>query len=203
MKRYLTIAAISIAALAFQACDSASSLAKSLTGAWSGAPERLFDANTSSGTIIETYSFAPDDTIENGGAVTISALMSVTGAIEGTPGITEPVSLTASGYAMISGTWQAISADRVELTLDQNTLTVKVDPDAVVLNADMLTGGSAPASVASLKPKLAESISSQLREATARRFKPQMTLTSVTVKNANTLKFKIDKTAYTLTRQPD
>ena len=114
-----------------------------------------------------------------------------------------PISLTASGYAMISGTWQAISADRVELVLDQNSLTVRVDPDAVIINADMLTGGSAPADLTALKPRLSRIISDQLRDAVVQRYKPEMTMTSVSVKDGTTLKFKIDKTPYSLARQTE
>ena len=202
MNRYL-IMAFAATALAFQSCDRASSLSKELDGGWSGNPERLFDTQASSGTIIETYSFTPVDTIDNGGDVTISSLMSVTGAVNGVEGITMPISLTASGYAMISGTWQAISADRVELVLDQNSLTVRVDPDAVIINADMLTGGSAPADLTALKPRLSRIISDQLRDAVVQRYKPEMTMTSVSVKDGTTLKFKIDKTPYSLARQTE
>lgn len=203
MKHFLTMAAVIAAALSFNACDSASSLARDLTGAWSGTPERLFDADASSGTMIETFSFAAGDTIDNGGQFTVSALMSVTGALSGAEGITVPVSVTASGYAMITGTWQAISADRVKLLLDESSLMVKVDPDAVVINADMFTGTSAPANMATLKPQLAESIAAQLRHAVSGRYRPEMTMTGVSVKDGTTLRFKIDKSSYTFSRQPD
>lgn len=203
MKKLAGLVAAATLALAFQACDSSASLAKEIAGGWSGTPQSLFDADASRATIIETYSFAGNDSVKNGGTVVISALMSVTGAISGTEGIITPVSVTASGYAMITGTWQAVSADKIELTLDTGNITVKVDPDAVVVNADMLTGTSAPANMATLKPQLAQSITAQLNTEVARRYKPLETLTGVSIKDHNILRFKLDRTPYTLSRQPD
>lgn len=202
MKKILTLVAAAAIGIGFQSCDNASSLSKDLEGAWAGAPERLFESDASTGTIIETFTFVPVDTIKDGGNVTITSLMSVTGAVSGAEGITQPISVTASGSATISGTYHALSADRVELALDENSLSVKVDPDAVVINADALTGDSAPANVATLKPGLAQSISLQFNAAVRQRYTASETLRSLSIKDATTLKFKIEKTQYTLTRQP-
>ncbi len=202
MKKLLILMAAAVAGFGFQSCDNASSLSKDLEGAWAGTPERLFESDASTGTIIETFTFVPVDSIKDGGNVTVTSLMSVTGAVSGAEGITQPVSVTASGSATISGTYRALSADRVELTLDENSLNVNVDPDAVVINADALTGGSAPANVATLKPGLAQSITSQFGAAVRQRYPSSETLRSLSIKDATTLKFKIDKTSYTLTRQP-
>lgn len=186
-------------------CSGGSSLSEKLAGRWAGVPERLFDTSASSATMIETYSFAGSDSIENGGSVTISALISVTGAISGTEGITQPVSLTASGYATISGTWQALSSDKAALHLDANTLSVTVDPDAVIVSSDMLSesADSDNARLTSLRPQLSQSIAEQLRKAVSARYQPEITLTNVSIGNDNSrLKFKIDKISYTLSRQP-
>lgn len=202
MKKIFLIAAMAVVALAFQSCENASSLAKNLIGGWSSAPERLFDAEASSATVIETFSFAPVDTIKNGGQLTITALISVTGAMNGAEGIIQPVSLTASGYATLTGTWKAISADRIEVALDPETMTVNVDPSAVVINANAATGTAAAPDVDNLRPQLAQSISAQMQKAVEARFADVATLNSVSLKD-NTLKFKINKTAYTLTRQTE
>lgn len=202
MKKIFVIAAMAVVALAFQSCENASSLAKKLIGGWSGAPERLFDAGASSATVIETFSFAPADTIKNGGQLTITALISVTGAMNGAEGIIQPVSLTASGYATLTGTWKAISADRIEVTLDPEAMTVNVDPSAVVINANAATGTAAAPDVDNLRPQLAQSISAQMRKAVEARYADVETLNGVSLKD-NTLKFKINKTAYTLTRQAE
>ncbi len=202
MKKFAYLFAAASLALAFQACDNASSLSKDLEGAWTGNPDRLFDSQASSGTIIETFSFTPVDSVKDGGSVTVTSLLSVTGAVSGAEGITQPVSVTASGSASISGTYRCVSADRAEITLDPQTLTVNVDPDAVVVNADVLTGTSAPANMATLKPNLAQSIASQFRTAVSQRVPDSATLESLSIKDGTTLKFKIDKTTYTLTRQP-
>ena len=89
--------------LAVAGCSSAYNLAQKLLGAWSSVPERLIDTDASSATIIETYAFSPLDSVKDGGLIQLTSLISVTGAVQGTPGISTPVSLTASGYATVSG----------------------------------------------------------------------------------------------------
>jgi len=187
------------------ACSGASSLSEKITGRWAGVPERLFDTSASSATMMETYSFAASDSVENGGTVTVSALVSVTGAISGAEGISQPVSLTASGYAAVDGTWRAISGDKVELRLNMSTMTVAVDPDAVIVSSDMLSDSpdSDSARLTSLRPGLSKSIAGQLRKAVGKRYKPVMTLTNVAVDDhGSRLKFKIEKISYKLMRQP-
>lgn len=204
MKKAFYIFAAAALTLGIQSCENAASLARDLDGTWAGVPERLFETDASSGTVIETFTFAPADSVTDGGTVSISALTSVSGAVSGVVGITEPVSVTASGVASVNGSWKAISADRVELALDLGSMTVKVDPDAVVMNADILSDGPAPATMAQLKPQLAESIAAQLRKSIGERYAAMSQMDGVSIKdNGNTLRFKINKSSYSLTRQPD
>lgn len=198
----LTIAAVLMAGTMMVSCNSASKLAGELSGAWAGVPERLFDAGASSATVIETYSFVPVDSVKDGGNVMVTALMSVTAAVSGTPGIAYPVTVTASGYATINGTWTALSHDKIDLRLDQSTLNVSVDPEAVLVSTDM-EGNSDSANLTSLRPQLATSIRSQLQHAVSEHYRPQQILDHVSVIDGRTLKFKIDKASYTLSRQPD
>lgn len=186
-------------------CSGASSLSKNVEGRWAGVPERLFDTDASSATIIETYTFTPSDSVENGGNVTITSLVSVTGAISGAEGITQPVSLTASGYASISGKWTAVSDDKIDLALDSSTLTVNVDPDVVIVSTNVLSENpdTDSATLTNMKPLLSQSISTQLRKAVGERYGSSMTLNDVSVDSDNArMKFKIDKITYTLSRQP-
>lgn len=186
-------------------CSGASSLSKKVEGSWAGVPERLFDAEASSATIIETFTYTLSDSVDNGGNVTLTSLVSVTGAITGAEGITQPVSLTASGSATILGKWTAVSGDKIEISLDTTTMTVNVDPDAVVVSTNVLSDSpnSDSASLTGMKPQLAQSISAQLRKAVSERYGDSMTLSDVSVDDDNArMKFKVNKITYTLSRQP-
>ncbi|MBD5185033.1 MAG: hypothetical protein HDS92_00300 [Bacteroidales bacterium] len=202
MKKILPLLSLLAIGAAFQSCDNASTLSKELDGSWSGAPEPLFDSGASSATIIETWTFAPSDSSDTSGSLILTALTSVTGSISGAEGISVPVSVTASGYATVTGTWEALSVDRVNVALDPSSMTVKVDPDAVIINADVIGDAAAAPNVATLRPQLAESIKTQMEKAVSQRYADINQLTSVSVTdNSSTLKFKVNKTSYSLTRQ--
>ncbi|MBD5317115.1 MAG: hypothetical protein HDS11_05560 [Bacteroides sp.] len=202
MKKILPLLSLLAIGAAFQSCDNASTLSKELDGSWSGAPEPLFDSGASSATIIETWTFAPSDSSDTSGSLILTALTSVTGSISGAEGISVPVSVTASGYATVTGSWEALSVDRVNVALDPSSMTVKVDPDAVIINADVIGDAAAAPNVATLRPQLAESIKTQMEKAVSQRYADINQLTSVSVTdNSSTLKFKVNKTSYSLTRQ--
>lgn len=195
----LTVAA---ATATLSSCDSRGKLARELSGSWSGVPERLFDAPASSATILETYNFVPGGDASapaDSGVVIINSMVSVTGAINGIQGISIPVSVTASGFATIRGAFTVTGGDKVELNLDRSTLTVKVDPEAVLLSTDM-TEDADNATVMKLRPQLAQSICAQLQKAVGERYGAAMTLDDVSVKD-NTLSFKLNKTNYRFSRQ--
>lgn len=188
--------------LAVAGCSSAYNLAQKLLGAWSSVPERLIDTDASSATIIETYAFTPLDSVKAGGLIQLTSLMSVTGAVQGTPGISTPVSLTASGYATVSGKWTATSSEAVEITLDMSTLVVNVDPEAVLISTN-ISDDVDNALTEQLRPQFARSVRSQLLKAATERYSGVMKLSDVKIIDDTTLKFKLNKNPYTLTRQPE
>jgi len=183
-------------------CNRNTRLANAITGAWRGVPEQLFDVSTSSATIIETYSFSLSDSSSTGGPAIVTSLISVTGVVDGTEGISRPVSVTASGYTTIQGVWTATSGDEIELHLDRPTLSVNIDPDAVIVTGNTINNSNR-ASTAVMRPQLASSISEQLHAAMLSRYSPVQKLKNVSITDGKTLKFKIGKSSFTLTRQPD
>lgn len=202
MKRLFGMFAAVSLLLAVAGCSSAYNLAQKLLGAWSSVPERLIDTDASSATIIETYAFGPLDSVKDGGLIQLTSLISVTGAVQGTPGISTPVSLTASGYATVSGKWTATSSEAVEITLDMSTLVVNVDPEAVLISTN-ISDDVDNAVTEQLRPQFAKSVRNQLLKAATERYSGVMKLNDVRIIDDTTLKFKLNKNPYTLTRQPE
>ncbi len=202
MKRLFGMFAAVSLLLAVAGCSSAYNLAQKLLGAWSSVPERLIDTDASSATIIETYAFSPLDSVKDGGLIQLTSLISVTGAVQGTPGISTPVSLTASGYATVSGKWTATSSEAVEITLDMLTLVVNVDPEAVLISTN-ISDDVDNAVTEQLRPQFAKSVRNQLLKAATERYSGVMKLNDVRIIDDTTLKFKLNKNPYTLTRQPE
>ncbi|MCM1111094.1 MAG: hypothetical protein NC336_07800 [Clostridium sp.] len=176
-------------AVALVSCDESSRLASRIEGTWSGSPERIIDNEASTANIIETYEFVRNPGT-NGGDVRLTALVSVTGQITGGEGIIQPFSLSAAGVAAISGSWQADGDDDINLAWNDSTLTVSVDPSAVTLSMDMLTGESTP-TVDSLKPQLAESIRRQTRQALEYKFLGTRRISDIKIKD-NRMKCEIN-----------
>lgn len=198
MKKYIIGLAV-ITAMAFTACDSSSQLAKEITGTWSGTPQRLVDNSASTATIIDSYTFDRDSTGYNGGDVSITGVVSVTGQINGSDAIIQPFSLSASALATIKGTWQAVDGDEIRFNWDSNSLTVKVDPDAVVLSTDLLTGTEAPA-VDSMRPQLAESIRAQIAQAVEVKYLGIRKIDDIKIRKNGEMKFELHDQDYFFTR---
>lgn len=187
------------AAIGLFSCDNgAMRLSRDIEGSWSGAPEKLVQSGSSEATVIETYDFLGNDSI-NGGNIIINSILSVTGQITGSEAIVQPFSLTASGSATISGTWRAIDDDEISIALDPRTLQVNVDPDAIVLSSNILSGTEAP-SVDSIAPGIAAQIRSQMSQALEMRYLTIKHLDDVKIKD-NILKYEIADIDYLLQRQ--
>lgn len=182
------IAAVALLA-GVSSCNEKSRLADEMTGTWSSAPERLMDNAASSATIVENYTFIRNGN-ETGGDVTLSALISVTGSISGTDAIIQPFSLSAGAIANISGTWSAIDDDEIRLDWNDSTLTVSVDPSAVTISVNNLTGKDIP-TVDSLRPQLAESIRAQIKQAVEVRFLGTRRFDDIKIKNGE-MKYEVN-----------
>lgn len=188
-----------VCAMLFSSCNEEAKLARDIEGTWSGAPEVFVNDASSRSTIIETFTFERDTT--KSGTVMIGALVSSTGAVQGTDAIVQPFSVSAAAKSTISGRWQVIDDDELVLTLDPSTMKVEVDPSAVVLTTNLLTGAEAP-STESLRPQMAEAIRSNLSHVLAMRYLSYRKLDDVKVKDKGTmLKFEVGKQDYILSRQ--
>lgn len=163
MKKIFASIATALMILGLSSCDSRQTLAKDINGSWSASPDKITETEFMTTGVIRIVDFikAPS---QAGGDLTLSALVSVTSQIPPTDSITQPVNMTASGVASIRGTWAAHDDDEIIVVLDPETFTVQVDPSAVVLNVNTLTGENTP-DLAAMKPGVVEMVRSQINTA--------------------------------------
>lgn len=187
---------IGLIAVAFGSCDENARLARDIQGTWAGTPEHLNDAEAAASTIIETYTFTPDEVNpkSKNGNVTITGNVSAT-----IPMAVNPVSISAAASTSIQGTWIVVDDDEIALVLDFKSLQVKVDPDAVTISNDIFTDQSIP-QVDSLRSEVVANIAAQLRRDVEMRYMAVRQLDDVKIKGP-ILKFEIADTEYVLTRQ--
>ena len=183
-------------AVAFGSCDENARLAREIQGTWTGTPERLNDAENVTSTIVETYTFTPDEVNPKAknGNVTITGNVS-----SNIPVAVSPVSISAAATTSIQGTWTVIDDDEIALVLDPKSLQVKVDPEAVTVSNDIFTDQNIP-QVDSLRREVTANIAAQLRRDTEIHYMSVRQLDDVKIKGP-ILKFEISDIEYVLTRQ--
>ncbi len=191
-----------LGAFSMVSCDETARLAKELPGSWAGTPENFTDNASVTATIIESIDISSNPDMMpkgvHGGTLTIAGMLSANTQIVGQPGFVEPLGLTVSGRSTISGTWTVIDDDEVAVSLDPSTLTVSVDPDAVVVNG-VITEMNGPR-VDSIKPSVASAIWQSLKMALVNRYSAIRKLDDVKIKGP-LMKFEIGDTDYVFTRQ--
>lgn len=187
---------IGLMAVAFGSCDENARLAREIQGTWTGTPERLNDAENVTSTIVETYTFTPDEVNPKAknGNVTITGNVS-----SNVPVAVSPVSISAAATTSIQGTWTVIDDDEIALVLDPKSLQVKVDPEAVSVSNDIFTDQNIP-QVDSLRREVTANIAAQLRRDAEIHYMSVRQLDDVKIKGP-ILKFEIADIEYVLTRQ--
>ena len=163
MKKIFASIAAALMILGLSSCDSRQALAKDINGSWSASPDKITETEFMTTGVIRIVDFikAPS---QAGGDLTMSSLVSVSSQLPPTDSITQPVNMTASGVASIRGTWAANDDDEIIIVLDPETFSVQVDPSAVVLNVNTLTGQNTP-DLASMKPGVVEMVRNQINTA--------------------------------------
>ncbi len=162
MKRIFYMALPLLMLGALSSCDEKSRLASEIEGTWTGAPEQMTvtDAASSSATRVITFTKGDKNMPST---MSVDAMFSVEIALPATDGIVTPIAVTASGTAVIAGTWQPVDDDEIAVFLDRSTLEVSVDPDAVTLTASPLFASQSQ--VDSLKPAMTQAVKQHITSA--------------------------------------
>lgn len=191
---------MALVALAFTGCDEATGLAKKVAGTWTSTPQMLVNDVGSQATIVESITFVRDSDAA-GGEVVITGLISSSGAMTGSDAIMQPFEMAASAKSTVQGTWRAVDDDEIILALDVQKMTVDVDPSALVISGNVLTG-STQSNPETLKPQMAAMVQTALRRQLTARYTAMTKLDDVKVKDKDAvLKFEVGKTDYVYSNQ--
>lgn len=187
-------------ALVTTSCNEADRLASKVNGTWSSTPQMLVNDTGSQATIVETVTFERDSDAA-GGTVIFTGLISSTGSITGSEAMVQPFEMAASARSTVTGKWSAIDDDEIVVSLDVDKMTVDVDPSALVLSNNVLTGSN-ESNPETLKPQMAAMVQSALRRQLVARYTAMTKLDDVELKdNDSVLKFEVGKTDYVYTSQ--
>ena len=205
MKSFLSLIPLfellTVSAVVVSCSSSEARFAKEIPGVWQGTPEMISDNTASTATIVDIYEFSPvSDTASSTltGNITIIGMVNTTTQIVGDSAFIEPLRLSVSGRTAISGTWTVIDDDEISLSLDPQSLTVDIDPDAVLANDTPLPLGSP--SIDSLRPAVCRNIEQSIRAALTARYTGLRKLDDVKVKG-KLLKYEVNDQDFVLTRQ--
>lgn len=198
MKKYLQFVPVIALAITAVACDSKAQLANDISGSWASSPETLTNTTSGSITSINIIEFIKTPG-QNGGELTMSGLLNTNAQLPQSQGIVQPISYSASGVATIQGSWDVHDDDEVTVFLDGNTFTIQIDPDAVVLDYNLLSGESAP-DTTTLKPAIINHIKNEMTNAIQTRFFNTKKIDDIKIKH-NMMSCEINKHDVTMRRQ--
>lgn len=194
MKKIL-FGAMALTVVALTGCNEASRLAGEVSGSWSSTPQMLVNDPGSQATIVEAIDFQRDSDT-NGGTVIITGLISSTGSTSGNEALMQPFEIAASARSTITGKWTAIDDDDITLALDLQTLKVDIDPTALVISSNVLTGAT-ESNPENVKPQIAQMVRSAIQRQLTARYTSWSKLDDVKIKEKGTvLKFEVGKKDY-------
>lgn len=199
MKKIL-LGMVALLGVALTGCNEADRLASKVAGVWSSNPQMLVNDVGSQATLIESINFMRDESTP-GGEVIITGLISSTGSMTGNDAVMEPFEMAASARSTVKGKWTAVDDDEITLALDVTKMTVEVDPSALVISGNVLTGAT-QSNPEQLRPQMATLVEAALRRQLTARYTAMTKLDDVKLINDNTqLKFEVGKTDYVYSSQ--
>ena len=178
-------------------CDSKGRLAEAVKGEWTGNPERMLDTGAASATMVRMMEFSPGE-VATEGSVTMTDIITVENTMQFNEAVVTPLTITATGTATITGTYQVRDHDDILVGLDATSLSVSVDPDAVQLNYNIVSEDSAPM-VEKLKPGAAVLATQQINRAAQNAFANITEIEDIHIKN-NTMRCEIGDRDITFSR---
>lgn len=183
------------------ACNEKEKLAKDVAGTWSTTQMTFFNDAQGQASGGDVITFEIDSENKTGGVVNVASTISLSRGADALTPADQPYSLSVAAMASVSGRWEAIDDDEIRIDFDANTLKVSVDPEAVALIANPLSGAS-QSEVDSLRPQMAQFYQTELTNAMRVRYSTFTKLDDVkTHNNGQTLKFEAAKVDYILQRQ--
>lgn len=176
--KHIIFPAIVFAVIALVSCQNKEGLAKKVNGTWQSVPEHIINTDSISVSLIKSYEFAPMQDAE--GTLIISAMLSIEKYMPESDSIIAPLTVNAAAVASVTGTYEAVSYDKIILHPDASTFSLSVDSAAVSYNYNALDNNAAP-DLVNLKPQWAAEFKRDLSKAVKENFMRCDTLTKVKV----------------------
>ncbi len=204
MKGKSLLAAVVLPVAALCGCSSNNQFANEVAGSWASNEMRVDMPAPEIVNITDLFDFTLDEADNaSGGTVIVSGQVSVE-----TPAQGDEVDMTyaysASATATMSGTWNVVKDDggvddEILIMLDPSTLSVNVDPDAVVMRSNILTDEQSPV-VDSIPPVLVSKVQTIVTHAAERHFLNFRKLDDVKI-DKSVMTFEVKDVAYRLEKQ--
>lgn len=148
----------------FASCDST----PNIEGTWSGSgtnlgtsgKEDVAGVNVNSH-ITTDITFIPTSNNKRTGDVEFLATVVTSDAVPFDSTIVAPYEVTVTAIATAKGSYSIVDDDEIIIALDNSSITMNVDPDAVTYDSNVLTGADG-AQVDSLKPQIVAIFSARL-----------------------------------------
>lgn len=179
--KHIIFPAIIFAVIAIVSCQNKEGLAKKVSGTWQSVPEHIVDTDSFSVDMIKSFEFAPLQDAE--GTLIISAMLSIEKYMPESDSIVSPLTVNAAAIASVTGTYEAVSFDKIILKPEASTFTLSVDTTAVSYDYDVLDENAAP-SLEHLKPAWVKEFQSYLLPIVKENFLRCDTLSKIKLKDA-------------------
>lgn len=140
--KHIIFPAIVFAVISLVACQNKEGLSKKASGTWQSVPEHIVNTDSFSVDLIKSYEFAPLE--DANGTLVVSAMLSIEKYMPESDSIISPLTINAAAVASVTGTYEAISYDKIILKPDASTFNLSVDTAAVSYDYDVLDNNAAP-----------------------------------------------------------
>lgn len=190
-KTKLLKTACACAAAAMTLCMASCDKTPDLTGVWEGAPSQLMQSGTrdvsgtlASSQIASRIIFTPSQDNKRMGSVSITSDITLMDAVPADSMVVSTYEVSVSATSSIAGTYHFEDGDDddVLIALDNSTLQVNVDPEAVTYNVNVLDGVQSP-ELEKMRPALAQRYQQHLKTALQLEYAKYQKLNDVKVKN--------------------
>lgn len=183
--RLLQLALAAAIVTGLTSCDEKAKLAGDVAGTWSTEQIELYNDAQGQAFGNDMFVFDLSGKDSRGGTVNIASTISLTRAADAISPANQPFSVSVAATSSINGKWQAVDDDEITISFDANSLKVSVDPDAVALVANPLSGQT-QSEIDSIRPQMAAMYQMELTNAMRSHYSKYTKLDDVKLKNNGT-----------------
>lgn len=152
-------------ALILSSCDSKMSLSKEIEGTWASNAESVTAPGSLNATATYMLQFTPDRGNDpKSGNFMMMAQIGITDMGAPDDISIQAYSVTAAGIVSAMGQYTVTDDDEVSITMSPESFSVEVDPKAVILENNLLTGSDTPSTNDSLSTIYASHVKSRIAE---------------------------------------